>query len=57
MIEINLTKRESKRVWVKDAKLKGGGYWALRLAGKKDETKKDKPKKITRIIDILREKK
>ena len=57
MIEINLTKRESKRIWVKDAKLKGGGYWALRLSGKKDEPKKDKPKKLTRIIDILGEKK
>ena len=57
MIEINLTKRESKRVWVKDTTLKGGGYWALRLTGKKDKPKKDKPKKLARIIDILREKK
>lgn len=62
MLEINLQKRESKRVWVADNTLKGGGYWALRLVGKKDKPKKDKPKadkskKLTRIIDILREKK
>jgi hypothetical protein len=37
MIEINLTKLEKKKVWVKDPSKKGGGYWSHRKVGRKDE--------------------
>ena len=37
MFEIDLTKLEKKRVWVKDPSKKGGGYWSHRKVGKKEE--------------------
>ena len=38
MLEIELTKLEKKKVWVKDPSKKGGGYWSHRRIGQKDES-------------------
>jgi len=37
MLEIELTKLEKKKVWVKDSSKKGGGYWSHREVGQKDK--------------------